>query len=240
MKSRFTVILMALAVVTMIAAGTGYAGREGATGPAQGRGHGGFLDQLTEEQRDAVHEKIREMRDTGADREEIRAAVHEMLEGWGIEPPERPRRGGEGRDREGMHHPPFFEQLSEEQIGAVRNKVREMRDAGASHEEIRTTVHEMLAAWGVEVPERPSGERGHRRGIFRQLTEEQRTAVRDVMRGMRDAGASREEVHAAVRKMLEGFGIELPESGTGEPSPEVLKGENAESATWGRIKSSFK
>ena len=72
------------------------------------------------------------------------------------------------------------------------------------------------------------------------MSEEQRKAVHDKVREMREAGTSREEIHAAIREMLEGFGIELPESGAGETSPETLRGEDEESATWGEIKGSFK
>jgi hypothetical protein len=46
------------------------------------------MDQLTEEQRDALHTMVTEMREAGSSRDEIRAAVHALLEGWGIELPE--------------------------------------------------------------------------------------------------------------------------------------------------------
>jgi Spy/CpxP family protein refolding chaperone len=224
----------------VIAVAMGYAGRGEGRGPGHGRGHGGFFGQLTEEQKDAVHATVQEMRDAGATREEVHAAVREMLAGWGIEVPERQGRGGGKGDGERVHHSRLFEQLSEEQRGAIYELVKGMREAGASREEIRGAVHEMLAGWGIEVPERPAGPRGHMREIFEQLSEEQRTAVHDKVREMREAGASRDEIRAAVREMLEGFGIELRESGAGEPSLETLESQNAKSATWGEIKSSFK
>jgi len=52
---------------------------------------------LTEEQRTSVLEMVDEMEETGASRYEIREAVDEMLEGYGVALP--PRRGGGGRGR---------------------------------------------------------------------------------------------------------------------------------------------
>ena len=44
-----------------------------------------FADQLTEEQQEALHQLIQELRDSGATREEIREAVVQFLEEQGIE-----------------------------------------------------------------------------------------------------------------------------------------------------------
>jgi Spy/CpxP family protein refolding chaperone len=237
-------ILVTLLAVTALAVTAGYAGRGDGQGRGQGHGHGGLFDQLTEEQRDAIHEKVEEMREAGATREEIRSAVHEMLEGWGIEVPEHPGRGrGQGCEGEGehRHHPPFHDQLSEEQIDELHGMVTEMREAGATREEIRAAVHEKLTGWGIEVPEHPGcGERrGHRGEIFKQLTEEQRKAIHDMVREMREAEATREEIRAAVREMLESFGVEIPESEEGASALDAFEGENTESATWGEIKGTY-
>ena len=65
-----------------------------------------------------------------------------------------------------------------------------------------------------------AGGRGLRNGGMRQgeglnvresLTEDQLTALHGKVTEMREAGATREEIHAVRRTMLEGFGIELPE-----------------------------
>jgi DNA-binding transcriptional regulator YhcF (GntR family) len=166
-----------------------------------------------------------------------------MMEGWGIDLPEHPAREGGECDGAHRHHPPFLDQLSEDQREALRTMVEEMREADASHEEIRSAVHEMLEGWGIEIPE-GRGKRGEQRGrmkeVFEQLTEEQRKAIHDKVVEMREADATREEIRAAVREMLESFGIELPEGAEGEAALEVLEGTNVESATWGKIKSDFK
>ena len=85
--------IIAILVVALVAslAGTAlvYAERgNGGRGPA-----GCFGDRLTEEQREAVHTMVMEMREAGASREEIHAAVRDMLERYGIEVPEGPPEG---------------------------------------------------------------------------------------------------------------------------------------------------
>jgi uncharacterized protein YoaH (UPF0181 family) len=56
----------------------------------KGFGHrkAGFKANLTEEQRQAIREKVKEMRSQGATRGEIHDVVNEMLEGYGFESPE--------------------------------------------------------------------------------------------------------------------------------------------------------
>ncbi|MGD9401867.1 MAG: hypothetical protein PVF95_06335 [bacterium] len=242
MKSRVGVILVTLFAVTVIAVAMGHADRGDGRGQGQGRGHGGFFGQMTEEQRGALHEKVEEMREAGADREEIREAVNAMLESWGIEVPERPsREGREGRRGEHMHHPPFFDQLTGEQKAELRGLIDGMREAGASREDVHAAVREKLEGWGIEVPERPGpGDcRGHRSQIFKQLTEEQRKEIHATFRQMREAEATREEIRAAIREKLESYGVELPDGDEGVKTLDALEEGNRESATWGKIKSKY-
>ena len=44
--------------------------------------------------------------------------------------------------------------------------------------------------------------------FFRNLSNEQRQAVRDLIREMRQAGATRQEIHKAVQKLMNEWGIE--------------------------------
>jgi hypothetical protein len=137
------------------------------------------LFELTEDQREEIHQLVIEMRDDGAPRDEIHDAVVELLEGWGIEIPgdlaEGPReirrmgagfreRLGQGNgergpgpcDGEGPGHGPraIFRDLTPEQRQEIRATVRAMRDEGTTREEIRDAVRGMLEVWGVELPER--------------------------------------------------------------------------------------
>ena len=58
----------------------------------------------------------------------------------------------------------FMQQLTEEQRTAVREKVKEMREAGASKEEIRKEIGTMLKEFGVELPDNFKGFLEHRPG----------------------------------------------------------------------------
>lgn len=247
MRNSVMVILILVAVAAM-SAGAVYGGR----GEMGGRG-GHRFEGLTEEQRTEVHELVSGMRDAGASRDEVHAALAELFESWGIDMPERPEGKGSGEGRgEGRgrrHH--LMEQLSEEQRAEVHGLVTEMREAGASHEEIRAAVHEKLAGWGIEVPERPEGKgrgegrgegRGPRHELMDKLSEEQREAVHALVTEMREAEATREEIHAAVHALLESWGIELPEGCKGESGEmhTLISPAEGESATWGKIKGDFR
>jgi len=173
-----------------------------------GPGPQGFLEDLTKEQREAVQEKIKEMRSQGATRQETHTAVAKMLKGYGIEVPEDcpgpPDRGGFGPGPQG-----FLEDLTKEQREAIHAKIKEMRNQNASREEIHTAVAKMLKGYGIEVPEKwDKGPRPNGWGV--NLTDEQREAIREKVREMRSQGAKRKEIRAAVAEMIRGFGIKSP------------------------------
>ena len=147
MSRNKRILLVVAVVISLAATGVVYAGmNHGRRGP--------FGDQLTEEQREAIHTRVQEMRQAGASREEVHDAIRGMLEGYGVTAPEcPPERAREGRGPGGR----FGDQLTEEQREAIHTRVREMRQAGASREEIRATVHEMLTGFGIEPPDCPEG-----------------------------------------------------------------------------------
>ncbi|MCK4417978.1 MAG: T9SS type A sorting domain-containing protein, partial [Candidatus Latescibacteria bacterium] len=149
-------------------------------------------------------------------REEIHTAVAEMLKGYGIEVPED-WPGPHGRRGFGPGPGGFFEDLTKEQRESIHEKIKEMRDQDATREEIHTAVAEMLKGYGIEVPEDWPGPHGRGGfgpgpgGFFEDLTKEQREAIHEKIKEMRDQSATREEIRAAIDQMLEGFGIGLSE-----------------------------
>lgn len=176
----------------------------------------GFMKQLTEEQRKAVHDKIEELRNQDATREEVSAAIAELLQSWGIEVPEN---FGERFGRRGPRANPLFAQLSEEQRKAIQDKIHELRSQEKPREEIAVTVSEMLGNWGIEVPENFVENFGKHRPrfpfpkIWKQLTEDQKQTIKDLTELMKKNGATRIEIHQAVMEKLEDFGFEIPERG---------------------------
>ena len=111
--------------------------------------------ELTAEQRDAIKSKVTELKAAEAKPEEIRQSVGQMLPGFGIDPAQgKGKRAGQGRKA--------FDQLTEEQKSQIDGKVKELRQAGATRQEIREQVNGMLEGFGLEVPKK---KRGGKRGF---------------------------------------------------------------------------
>ena len=172
-----------------------------------------LMNKLTADQREEVQGLVDRMTGEGASREEIHAAVAELLAGWGIEIPEKPL-GRPGFGRGGV--PGMMKDLTAEQRQQVEELIESKREEGASREEIHAAVAELLAGWGIEIPEKPLGRPGFGRGgvpgLMKDLTAEQREEVLDLIEQLREQGVSRKEIREAVRELVEGFGIESPES----------------------------
>ena len=208
---RFSITAGIMALVLLVSVLVGTSAVVLAQGPCPGHKGEGFWSNLTDEQGVAVQEKKKEMRSQGATREEIHAAVSEMLKGYGIEVSEDwhgPKGFGHGKAG-------FKANLTDEQRQTLREKIKEMRSQGATHEEIRAAKAEMLKGYGIELPEDCYGPVGfgHRKAGFKaNLTEEQREAIREKVKEMRSQGATRGQIHDVVNEMLEGYGFESPEN----------------------------
>ena len=183
--------------------------------PGFSQQHGGFWSQLTDEQKQTLQQKIMELRSQGATREEIHEAVVELLEGWGIEAPERPEDGLRNK-RFGGERDGIFSQLTEDQRKTLREKMGELRDQNASPEEIQSAIKELMESWGIELPENFGHRFGPRRmqmgGFMQQLTEEQRKNVQDKIAELRTQNTSREEISAAIAELLQSWGIDVPDN----------------------------
>jgi Spy/CpxP family protein refolding chaperone len=182
-----------------------------------GQHEGGFWGKLTEEQKAAVRAKMKEVKSNNASPEEMHTAIDEMLKSYGIEVPHDSlgQPFGHGCFEPGSGG--FWGGLTKEQRQAIQAKTKEMRSQNATRDEIHAAVSEMLKGYGIDVPEDwpgPPPERGDfgpgHKGFWRNLTAEQREAVKSKIDEMRSAGASREEIRAAVDEMIKGYGIESP------------------------------
>jgi DNA-binding transcriptional MerR regulator len=157
-----------------------------------------FFGDLTDEQKEEMMTMMDELRDNGATREEIREAVTARLTEWGIEVPEF----------EGPRLPPWTSDLTDEQKEEMMTMMDELRDNGATREEIREAVTARLTEWGIEVPE----DNPHPMPRWLQnLTEEQKTELQNLMDELKEKGASHEEIRAEIDAKLQQWGIEIPE-----------------------------
>ncbi|MCK4755281.1 MAG: hypothetical protein KAS58_08605, partial [Calditrichia bacterium] len=181
--------------------------------------HFKLMEKLSKEQQEEVKNKVKELWESGASREEIRDAVKEMFEKYDVDFPDD-MKGFQGMRgaRHGRGFMKFSDQLSEDQINTIKEKVESLREKGASREEMHAEVNNLLEEYGVEVPEDFNdfpGKRGPKPGrglreFSDQLTNEQRAAIREKAKTMHEHGDSREEIHNEIRKMLKEYGIDVP------------------------------
>lgn len=113
------------------------------------RGLARFADQLTEEQLAEVQARIAELRESDATREEVGEAMHELLEGYGVALPDP-------GERIAAH---LGDVLTDEQLQSLVDEVTALREAGATHGDIREAVDATLEELGIERPA-PIGGRG--------------------------------------------------------------------------------
>jgi hypothetical protein len=195
-----------------------FKGFRGERGPRRGRGFMKFADQLSEDQRKTIKEKVETLREEGASREEIHTEIFKIFKEYGIEIPEdfKNVRGKRGhRPGRGFMH--FSDELTEEQRAAIREKAKSMHEQGASREEIHAEIGNMLSEFGVDL----SDDFGKHREMMENLNEEQRKTIRVKMREMRKEGATPEEIRDEIYRMLQEFGISESDDQTNQ-STETL------------------
>jgi beta-phosphoglucomutase-like phosphatase (HAD superfamily) len=179
------------------------------------RYHTKIFDNLTTEQRQAINEKIKELSNKSASREEIHDAVVEMLEEYGVDVPD---------DFKMMPFPgPYpligwiYSELTEEQKADIQAEMDRLDEEGASPLEMRNALRQKLESYGVDMMEKPfwvDRERGFgRRGFMADssLSDEQRAAIREKIKEMREQGKDPKEIHDEIGKMFESYGIEQSE-----------------------------
>lgn len=162
------------------------------------------MNKLTPEQKEQLLAKLKDMRARNATPEEIKLAVSDMLQGWGIQ---LTNRSG------------YWKQLTPQQQQALQTKVKELLETSASPDRISASIKKMLKDWGLE-PNRGRTNLGVGAAVLKKLQPEQRQALRSKATQMRQEGATRSEIRKAIREQLQEWGIELP-----KPQDDAQKGE---------------
>jgi hypothetical protein len=105
--------------------------------------------------------------------------------------------------------PCYQPQLTQEQRTELHDLVSGLRDDDTSREDIHAAVTELFTSWGIDPPKFHLGP--GRRGPAPwadQLTDEQRSQLRELRFNLWDNGATREEIRAAVVAQLTEWGID--------------------------------
>lgn len=157
---------------------------------------------LTDEQRAEIGAKIEELSAADATKGEIRTAVVEILEGFGVEVPAS-LKGRLARQLGKLD-------LTEEQQAAVDAKIDELEAAGATKAETRDAVVQLLEELGVEIP---TYLRGKIDRLLSQLalTEDQLAEIDTLVTQLREDGATQSEIREAVRQKLDELGVDVPD-----------------------------
>jgi biotin operon repressor len=113
----------------------------------------------------------------------------------------------EGKKSSQWRGPAWLASLTEEQKVMIKAKIQELREAGTSREKIRAEIRAMLEEWGINVTEL----RGLPLRWRVALTNEQRDEICQIAQEMKKAGASREEIKAAIDQKLQEWGINVTE-----------------------------
>lgn len=112
--------------------------------------------------------------------------------------------------------------LTSEQKQEIRNTIRELRREGASREDIREAVVDLLINFGVDLPDLTSEQRAEIRMkiktmleekygfVFIELTPEQQAYIKQTIIKMRRQGATQDEIKEAVKNLYVGYGGVIP------------------------------
>ena len=134
-----------------------------------------WLANLTAQQKQTLNETVTKMQASGATPEQIMNAVDAQLKQWGIQVPihkgppptqapnnstmngSRPPPPPWMSNQNDTQHPPppWMANLTAQQKQTLNETVTKMQASGATPEQIRNAVNDLLKQWGIEIPQCP-------------------------------------------------------------------------------------
>lgn len=164
----YTVICLLLSIgfVLSLVSATQYSskGNQGNKGSPNSSDQGSILDELTEEQREALQMLIQKLKEAGATPERIREAVMQFFREQGIEVDpvqlrlffrEQGIDGDQIEDkgpvRRMVNRGPLAHQLTEEQMEELLQLIEDLKNSHATPERIRNAVMQFLRQQGINI-----------------------------------------------------------------------------------------
>jgi hypothetical protein len=171
------------------------------------------MADLTAQERSEIRSDAFELWLDGQSQSEMRESMRGTIEGLGLELPEH---GGLGFFPLPVGPGGSLEDVTREQRREIRANLVTMWTRGEDPKEIAESIRDLVEGYEYEVPDRPMNRfPGHDgpggRGFKDELTEEQREEIHRRVEEMHRNDVAPEEIHEAVRGMMESFGVELQE-----------------------------
>ncbi|MBT3250742.1 MAG: T9SS type A sorting domain-containing protein [Candidatus Marinimicrobia bacterium] len=178
-----------------------------------------FMKDLSDSQKEEIHQLVATKHGEGADPHEVHDAVGKLLDSWGIDRPDRDNKRQGKEKRHGFHgRHQGHQDLNKSQEQELHGMIRKMHDEGAPRSEIHQSVGDHLQNWGIERSNFDEIDNRHKkfRQVMDKLNDDQKDMVHELKRDMRDNGSSRKEIHLAVRELVAEWGIEVGETEVGD------------------------
>jgi DNA-binding transcriptional regulator YhcF (GntR family) len=107
-----------------------------------------------------------------------------------------------------LRNPLCVKNLTDAQEQEIQQLIQDMKDSGASREDVMNAVKSKLAEWGIEPCERHEL---RNQPWTLNLTDSQRREILQLVQEMKEAGSSQQEIRKTVDAKLEQWGIKIPE-----------------------------
>jgi len=188
--------------------------------------HQQIMESLSQDQRAELHKTMFDLWQKGATGQEIGGALADKVESFGFDLPDKAERGkhagmrgGHAMMMFGIGGGPVCDQLTVKQRVEMREELLKQWKAGASPEEIHTSMATMLGKWNVEMPDmNKAGKHSKRHGkqsqkrqqMMASLTQEQRAELHQTMLDNFLAGADHETMRTQIQGKLKSYGVNVP------------------------------
>ncbi|MBO3754871.1 MAG: hypothetical protein FGF53_08380 [Candidatus Brockarchaeota archaeon] len=114
---------------------------------------------------------------------------------------------------------PYVKNFTDVQEQEIRQLIQNMKDSGASREDVMNAVKSKLAGWEIEL----HGNRKPRNQPWAlNLTDAQREEIQQLVQEMKRAGLSRQKIREEIDAKLEKWRVKIPEPQQ-PPSPPVVE-----------------
>jgi len=97
----------------------------------------------------------------------------------------------------------FWLKLTEQQQKKLRRAIKNLKEQGATPQQIKEMIHEYLKKWGI----RTNFKKKLKKGFWEKLTKKQKRELAKGIKDLKEQGATRKEIKAYIKAMLTEWGL---------------------------------